>query len=404
MPYRRPVRLRPPSRHDSLSDTYSSSAPPSSPTSPTASASPSSPPAPNFHPLNLSRSSVPSARLPAVSPHPSNKPHKTDKTNKPSKTHRSRLPEARHHRPKASRNLPFLSLQEEQYLLAAWQVLSCRASLHRLVFSHMPLVAAEICRLERYFGKAKIQRVGREDLLQEGALALIEAASGYRLAQRTRFAAYARPWVQGRLRRQQQFATAPVRVAKPHKNPEHPPDGCAVSVSYNPSSTDSVLKTAIRDGAWGERHALESCLGRLYRPALLRAVKRALETLPPRHAAILRLRYLNPLHPHDPATLREVGACLSLSCERVRQLEKEAIILLSERLVPRSGSASAPVRTPVPTPTPIPVPMPTPIPSPVPTPVRTPAPVPTPAPARTTAPAQQAVASNHNRASYSQTR
>ena len=246
---------------------------------------------------------------------------------------RSRSPRPNHKQ--SPKNAPpktrvaFLSAQEEARLLEAWQKQGCRTALQRLVCAHMPLVVAEVRRLDcppphrrlnqqsykPSYKRQSYRQSYRQDLLQEGALALIEAAQRFHPSHKARFATYARLWVAGRLCKQRQFANRPIpRV-----------------LSLSPSLYSMQYQ---HPEDWDAGQTYESCLGRLHRPALLRAVGRALETLPPRHAAIIRLRYLNPLHPHDPASLREVGAHLSLSSERVRQLEKEALALLTERLAP----------------------------------------------------------------------
>ena len=50
----------------------------------------------------------------------------------------------------------------------------------------------------------------------------------------------------------------------------------------------------------------------------------------PREATVLRMRF--GLNDEEPKTLKEIGECLGLTRERVRQIESEALAKLSESL------------------------------------------------------------------------
>ena len=52
-------------------------------------------------------------------------------------------------------------------------------------------------------------------------------------------------------------------------------------------------------------------------------VMRQLETMDPREATVLRMRF--GLDGHEPRTLKEIGESLGLTRERVRQIETEAL-------------------------------------------------------------------------------
>jgi RNA polymerase primary sigma factor len=59
-------------------------------------------------------------------------------------------------------------------------------------------------------------------------------------------------------------------------------------------------------------------------------VMQQLETMDPREATVLKMRF--GLHDHEPCTLKEIGESLGLTRERVRQIETEALGKLAESL------------------------------------------------------------------------
>ena len=228
----------------------------------------------------------------------------------------------RRHKSRAQKKV-FLARLEERRLIATWQEDHCRHALQRLVVAHMPLVIAEVKRMDSHPARCRGYGSHREDLIQEGALALVEAASHFCLSYQTRFASYARLWVVGRILRQKKDRNRRLLSAPP------PPRRVQEREKQDPSP--ARFATCINDPALYESpDEQDSCLTPLYRPALMRAVRQALTTLPARHQEVIRLRYLND--PHDLASLQRVATALCLSRERVRQLEGEAIALLSLRL------------------------------------------------------------------------
>lgn len=62
----------------------------------------------------------------------------------------------------------------------------------------------------------------------------------------------------------------------------------------------------------------------------LKQVLVLLEKMDPREATVLRMRF--GLNDEEPKTLKEIGECLGLTRERVRQIESEALAKLSESL------------------------------------------------------------------------
>jgi RNA polymerase primary sigma factor len=62
----------------------------------------------------------------------------------------------------------------------------------------------------------------------------------------------------------------------------------------------------------------------------LHQVLALLEKMDPRHAAVLRMRF--GLDNEEPKTLKQIGECLGLTRERVRQIESEALAKMREGL------------------------------------------------------------------------
>ena len=57
-----------------------------------------------------------------------------------------------------------------------------------------------------------------------------------------------------------------------------------------------------------------------------------LDKMDKREATVLRMRF--GLNEEEPKTLKEIGESLGLTRERVRQIERDALAMLSERMQP----------------------------------------------------------------------
>ena len=85
---------------------------------------------------------------------------------------------------RAAMNAPYLSREEEHQLALDWRDNDDQAALDRLSLSHMRLVIAVAAKY-RNFG------LSMSDLIQEGHIGLLEAASRFEPEREVRFSTYA---------------------------------------------------------------------------------------------------------------------------------------------------------------------------------------------------------------------
>jgi RNA polymerase primary sigma factor len=208
------------------------------------------------------------------------------------------------------------------------------------------------------------------DLVAEGNLGLLRAVEAFDPAMNTPFAAYASFWIRQSIRR------ALVRMARSVRLPAHaarllaawrrtaarlcrelgrPPTDAEVAHSLRlPRRKAALVQRAMRvdsgqprTGSDEEWCTLDAVIadGSGSAPGddleQREEVRRALEEvgrLPPRQAAVLRLRF--GLGGGEPLNLRQIGEQLGLTRERVRQIEHEALGELARR---RAGDPTATV-------------------------------------------------------------
>ncbi len=89
---------------------------------------------------------------------------------------------------RAAMNAPYLSREEEHQLALDWRDNDDQAALDRLSLSHMRLVIAVAAKY-RNFG------LSMSDLIQEGHIGLLEAASRFEPEREVRFSTYATWWI-----------------------------------------------------------------------------------------------------------------------------------------------------------------------------------------------------------------
>lgn len=100
----------------------------------------------------------------------------------------AKLPGSRREFIKAAMQAPYLERDEEHDLAVRWREDHDQAALHRLTSAHMRLVIAMAARF-RNFG------LPMSDLIQEGHVGLLEAASRFEPDREVRFSTYATWWI-----------------------------------------------------------------------------------------------------------------------------------------------------------------------------------------------------------------
>jgi RNA polymerase primary sigma factor len=201
-----------------------------------------------------------------------------------------------------------------------------------------------------------------QDLIEEGNLGLLRAVEGFDPSMNTRFSTYASYWIKQSIKR------ALVNTAKTIRIPAYmvellakwrratnqlqdeygrPPTNEEVAKFLGlPKKKLNIIKKAIRvynstpqtdqtETGWSIDEMLMD--GRTKTPDNemvesddLKQVLHLLDKMDPREATVLRMRF--GLNDEEPKTLKEIGECLGLTRERVRQIESEALAKLSESL------------------------------------------------------------------------
>ena len=250
---------------------------------------------------------------------------------------------------------PLLSAQQERDLAALVAEGDVFARDH-MVRANLRLVV-NIAR--GYLGKG----LGLEDLIEEGNLGLMRAVEGFDGALETRFSTYASYWIKQSIRRAVMNNGKPIRLpaymvsllAKWKRVTIHlserlgrppTPDEVGKALRLSKKKVGIVTKaiqvnnlTPHSENVEDDGFALDDVLTDdrsktpdvvLIESDYMERIYRHLDEMEEREAEVIRMRF--GLDDYSPMTLREVGENLSLTRERVRQLENQAIHKLMESL------------------------------------------------------------------------
>jgi len=240
-----------------------------------------------------------------------------------------------------------LSAELELSLVAAWRSGDQRAG-HQIVEACLPFVMT-IAHEYRRWG------VPMEDIIQEGNIGLLKAATRFDPCRGCRLVTYAAYWIRAEIRDYVVRVYRVVRLGASkgerralriyRRTRERDPQALAEASGLSQARVEQLLPLLVaRDSALdmpeatglslserlpnGEPTPEDVVADKDEGDKLEHALLRAIEELPPREQHILRARWLT----EDPQTLEQVGVHFGISKERVRQLEERAKARLSVRI------------------------------------------------------------------------
>jgi RNA polymerase primary sigma factor len=251
---------------------------------------------------------------------------------------------------------PLLSAEEEKQLAQRIEAGDLVARDH-MVRANLRLVV-NIAR--SYTGRG----LGLQDLIAEGNLGLLRAVEGFDPSMNTRFSTYASYWIKQSIKRAVINTGKTIRIpaymnellvkwrratAKLQDELGRTPTQEEIAASLNlPRKKLHIIRKAIRiynacpqnDSADGGRSIDETIMDdsapppdtSILKDDDLHQVMDLLDQMDKREAAVLRLRF--GLDGEEPKTLKEIGDCLGLTRERVRQIEGEALAKLGQAMQP----------------------------------------------------------------------
>jgi len=253
---------------------------------------------------------------------------------------------------------PYLEREYEQELGRRWRERRDETALHELIESHARLVV-------RIASRYRASGVPLGDLVQEGNIGLMEAAVRFDPERNTRFSTYATWWIVRMIRNYLMRNASIVRVAttptqrrvyfnlwRLRTKARTRTDGTMTEedrariateldvplsdverIDIHFARPDQSLNTAIGEDGSMElqdliadvRPSPETVVtGRRDRKIHLAWLNEAMETLSERERRVIESRFLGD----DKTTLAEIGETFGVTKERIRQIERQALVKL----------------------------------------------------------------------------
>lgn len=274
---------------------------------------------------------------------------------------------------RAAMDAPFLEREEERQLAIRWRETGDEAALHRLTASHMRLVIAMAAKFRRY-------GLNHSDLVQEGHVGLLEAASRFEPERDVRFSTYAAWWIRAaiqdhvlrnwsivrggtssnqkalffnlrRIRARLMAEKGDIGEAALHREIAEElgvsladveamaarlsgPDTSLNAPAFDREDDGAERQDSLASGAPAIDETVEETIDGDRRTAWLTD---ALGVLDERELAIVRERRLS----EEGETLETIGRRLGISKERVRQIEARALEKLKTALLARDPDRAA---------------------------------------------------------------
>jgi RNA polymerase primary sigma factor len=260
---------------------------------------------------------------------------------------RSPTPEALNAYMRAIAKFEPLSLEEEQVLARRIRDHDDQEALNRLVEANLRFVVA-YCKRYRGLGLSFL------DLIHEGNLGLIEAAKRFDAERNVKFISYAVWWVRQaifhtlsehtrifRLPQKMSSQMAKVEAARERLSTELERQPTAAEISKAADVPEADVEALLR--VIGDDRSLSDSVGdegtlelgdtleqdsvpgvevELMRASFARLMQGMVDDLDEKERDVLRMRF--GLNGEEPLTLQEIGDALSLSRERIRQIESKA--------------------------------------------------------------------------------